>query len=151
MDATQVPQAWQLYPSVSADGRPGSVLYNSGLLSVGPRQEAPYLHLVNVPMAEATDEGLATEAEGEWFYRFEDAVVPKAEELGFFAVGRVCSHSRWELSFYGPGTQNLTQVLGVVGDIGREREVTVSVEADENWEYFHNYIVPDVGMLSDAA
>lgn len=148
MEATQVPQAWQMYPSVSGDGLPGNVLYNSGLLNVGPQQDAPYLHLVGVLMAESTDDGLATEAEADWFHRFEEAVVPTAEQLGFFAVGRVASHGRWELSFYGPGTQNLVQVLEAVGTIGREREATVSVESDENWAYLSDYIAPDISSIA---
>ena len=151
MEATQVPQAWQLYPSVSGDGLPGSVLYNSGLLSIGPQQDAPYLHLIGLPMAEATAEGMATEAEANWFYEFEEAVVPAAEKQGFFPVSRVCSHARWELSFYGPAERNLLQVLDVIGSVGKERELTVSVESDENWAYLNDYIAPDLTLIGEAA
>lgn len=132
-----------MFQAQTDDGNLASVLYNRGLIDVGPQPEAPYLHLMGIDMLEPGDDGLAAESEAAWFYLFEDAIVPASEELGFFPLGRVCSHSRWELSFYGSDTASLMDVLDSAGSIAQERQVELSGEDDPHWRYLHWYIRPD--------
>ncbi len=143
MRANQVPQAWQMYQAETEDGRSASVLYNRGLVDVGPQPKAPHLHLMNVDMVEQGEDGLASKTEAAWFYEFEDEVIDVAEDAGFFPLSRVCSNGRWELSFYGSPTESLAEVLLDARPIVREREIEFSGESDPEWKYLHEYIAPD--------
>ncbi len=143
MRSNQVPQAWQMYQAQTDDGKSASVLYNRGLVDVGPQREAPYLHLLGVMMDEPGEDGLASPDEATWFYEFEDAVIEAAEDAGFFPMSRVCSHGRWELSFYGSRTQSLAEALLSAPSIVRERGMELSGEDDPEWRYLHEFIAPD--------
>lgn len=149
MRSNQVPQAWQMYQAQTEDGRSASVLYNRGLVDVGPQPTAPYLHLLGVDMVEPGDEDLASPEEAKWFYEFEDTVIEAAESAGFFPMSRVCSHGRWELSFYGSKNQSLAELLESLDPIVRERTLEFSGEDDPEWKYLHEYIAPDRPNVSD--
>ena len=149
MQPQQVPQSWCSYPAQTTDGGDASVLFNSGLVDVGPVEAAPYLHLVGVDMVDQIEGGLATEREANWFYAFEDAVTPVAETMGFFPVGRVRSNGRWELSFYSATDMDIVDVLAAAGPITRERSLRVGGDADPEWKFLFEHIAPHLAVPSE--
>jgi len=140
--SNSAPEQWEFY-YCQVDDAPASIFLNLGYQEARPAG-LDTLYFAGLEILEPGDYGLGVDSENTLLCELEDRISDATAKAGLCFVGRLRNDGDWQLTFYGPAgnEEELEQI--VVRALGEsERGYRVGSQADADWEYYEEFLLPD--------
>jgi hypothetical protein len=147
-DPAELDEHWDSYLAL-VDDAAASLLVNMYFVEHGPLPGVGYLHHWALPMRWPGEHGMGTEQEADGFGAVEEQVTSALQAVGLYPVGRLRTAGYWQVSYYGErdfGEELEAVMREVMGEAVAER-VHAETTLDERWEYFIEFLCPDLQQL----
>ncbi len=133
---------WDFYPCL-VDDQAASISVNLRYEREGPSVRADTFYWLRIQMKDADQHGMGSAVEADALFSLQAALVEGAGAHDLIYVGRLRSHGRWELAFYGPSNcASALNVLACEAELdGRPFEVLS--QPDGAWGYYRKFLLPD--------
>jgi regulator of RNase E activity RraB len=135
---------WDFY-LCKVDDAAASIMLDFKYRDHGRVVSAHTLYWCQIAMLEPGDHGMGIGNDAKALNKIEDEIVEKAKDDGFYYVGRLRNHGRWQLVFY--GADDLDSALRIiVANIitdPSEREYIIDSKLDAEWSYYFEFLCPD--------